>query len=76
MSAGISNSVYHGNVFVSLDCTSQEACCFQRSRSHFLWEKFFSCFKLSFFYLLTSDKGAYFLQSECIFFLTNTLLGM
>lgn len=44
MSAGISNLVYHGNVFVSLDCTSLGACCFHRSRSHFLWEKFFLCF--------------------------------
>lgn len=44
MSAGILNSMYHSNVFVSLDCTLQEACCFQRSRSRFLWEKFFIFF--------------------------------
>lgn len=55
MSAGISNLVYHGNVFVSLS----------QFKKPFSVGEILHFFQSSFFYLFTSD--AHSIQSECKF---------
>lgn len=57
MSAGISNLVYHGNVFVSLS----------QFKKPFSVGEILHFYQSSFFYLFTSDKDAHSIQSECKF---------